>query len=102
MNVERVAGDVRAIAGRWRADRPERQGRRHLERADFDELRDTGLLRLPVPVEDGGLWDGAASIRPICEIYRELARADPSVALVSSMHPSVIGFWLLPPDPSDE
>ncbi len=41
-----------------------------------------------------------ASARPLCEIYRRLASADPSVALVSCMHPSVIAFWLASPDPS--
>ena len=47
----------------------------------------------------GGLWSGAeSSIRPVCEIYRRLASADPSVALVSSMH-SVLAFWLASPDP---
>src|SRR5262249_32595560 len=37
--------------------------------------------------------------RPICGIYRTLATGDPSVALVSSMHPAVIAFWLATPDP---
>jgi alkylation response protein AidB-like acyl-CoA dehydrogenase len=101
-DVERVASGVGAVAERWRADRAERQGRRHLEQSDFDELRDAGLLRLPVPTSDGGLWDGPASVRPLCEIYRNLAGADPSVALVSAMHPSVVGFWLLAPEASDE
>lgn len=92
---------VAEIASRWRADRPERQTRCHLERADFDELRDAGLLRLIAPVEDGGLWEGAsASTRLLCDTYRMLAAADPSVALVSSMHPSVVAFWLASPDPS--
>lgn len=101
-DVEDVGRDVHAIAERWRADRPERQARRHLERTDFDELRDTGLLGLAVPTGDGGMWQGAATLRPLCEIYRDLAGADPSVALVSSMHPSVVGFWLLAPDAADE
>ena len=36
----------------------------------------------------GGLWEApAASVRTLCEIYRALASGDPSVALVSSMHP---------------
>jgi alkylation response protein AidB-like acyl-CoA dehydrogenase len=33
-------------------------------------------------------------------VLRTLAAADPSVALVASMHPSVIGFWLARPDES--
>jgi alkylation response protein AidB-like acyl-CoA dehydrogenase len=32
-------------------------------------------------------------------VLRTLAAADPSVALVASMHPAVIGFWLARPDP---
>ena len=56
---------------------------------------------LPAPIDAGGLWDDTArSIRPVCEIYRELARGDASVALVSSMHPAVIAFWLANPDAS--
>jgi alkylation response protein AidB-like acyl-CoA dehydrogenase len=99
---QQVAHDVHAIAARWRGQRSERQRRRHLERVDFDDLRDAGLLRLPVPTGEGGLWAGPVSVRPLCEIYRDLAGADPSVAPVSSMHPSVIAFWLLAPDASDK
>jgi len=96
-----VSHAIDGIAARWRADRPQRQARRHLDRADFDVLRDAGLLRLVAPVEDGGLWQGAAStFRPMCGIYRRLASADPSVALVSAMHPAVVAFWLASPDPA--
>jgi alkylation response protein AidB-like acyl-CoA dehydrogenase len=96
-----VSHAIDGIAARWRADRPQRQARRHLDRADFDALRDAGLLRLVAPVEDGGLWQGAAStFRPMCGIYRRLASADASVALVSAMHPAVVAFWLASPDPA--
>src|ERR671912_718411 len=62
-------------------------------------LRDAGLLRLIAPVDSGGLLDTIeSSVRPLCETYRQLGAADPSVALVSSMHPSVIAFWLASPD----
>jgi alkylation response protein AidB-like acyl-CoA dehydrogenase len=89
------------IAAEWRLERAERQARRHLDRADFDALRDAGLLTAAAPVSMGGLWDGAAaSVRSVCGLYRQLASADPSVALVSSMHPAVIAFWLSSPDPS--
>lgn len=88
-------------AKRWRVQRAERQLRRHLERADFDELREAGLLLLAAPQEQGGLWRSAASsVRRLCEIHRTLARADPSVALVVSMHPAVLAFWLAHEDPS--
>ena len=94
-----VVADVRTIAEDWRADRKERQGRRHLDQADFDRLRDAGLLRLVAPVDSGGLLDSVeASVRPLCEAYRQLAAGDPSVALVSSMHPAVVAFWLASPD----
>lgn len=95
-----LENSIDEVAAQWRADRSKRQARRHLDRGDFDLLRDAGLLRLPAPQDAGGLWEGAASsARRACEIYRRLAAADPSVALVSSMH-WVINFWLATPDPS--
>lgn len=97
-----ASATVHAIAERWRGERAERQGRRHLERSDFDELSAAGLLRLAVPADAGGGWTGAATVRPLCEIYRDLAGADSSVALVSAMHPAVLGYWLLGPDDPDE
>jgi hypothetical protein len=95
---DEIDGAVRALAADWRGERSERLARRELERADFDALRDAGMLRLAVPVAAGGTWEGGASVRPVCELYRHLAGADPSVALVSSMHPAVLGYWLLGPD----
>ena len=101
LDVEAVAAAGADLADAWRTDRTARQARRHLERADFDQLRDAGLLLLPVPAESGGLWAGsAASLGPLCGIYRTLAAGDPSVALVSSMHPAVVAFWLQSPDPA--
>ncbi len=88
------------IATEWRTQRAERQSRRHLEQADFDTLRDAGFLQLVVPEAMGGTWRSVPeSTRGIAEVLRNLAGADPSVALVSSMHPAVVGFWLAPPDP---
>jgi alkylation response protein AidB-like acyl-CoA dehydrogenase len=96
-----VERSIDEIAARWSAERVERQARRHLDRADFDALRDAGLLKLIAPRDAGGLWESAASsARATCEMYRRLASADPSVALVSSMHPAVVAFWLASPDPS--
>lgn len=98
-----VATALDEIAASWRADRAQRQARRHLDPADFARLRDAGLLRVVVPPDAGGLWvDTAQSFRPMCELYRRLAAADPSVALVSSMHAAVVSFWLANPDPSNE
>jgi alkylation response protein AidB-like acyl-CoA dehydrogenase len=96
-----LESSINETAALWRAERAERQARRHLDRRDFDLLRDAGLLRLAAPQDAGGLWKTAeSSARTACEIYRRLASADPSVALVSSMHPSVLNFWLATPDPS--
>jgi len=101
--VAEVEGAVRDIAAEWRAERAARQARRHLERTDFDALRDAGLLTLAVPVDAGGRWEGTSSARRMCELYRHLAGADPSVTLVSAMHPAVLGYWLLaPPDERSE
>jgi alkylation response protein AidB-like acyl-CoA dehydrogenase len=80
-------------------DRPARQLRRHLDKTDFEALAKAGFLLAGVPASAGGLWRGvAASTRPIADILRTLARGDPSVALVSSMHPAVLSFWLCQPE----
>lgn len=92
---------VQSIAEAWKLQRSERQARRNLERVDFDALRDAGFLRAVVPEDMGGLWrDTASSARTVCELLRLMATADPAVGLVSAMHPSVVAFWLLNPDPS--
>jgi alkylation response protein AidB-like acyl-CoA dehydrogenase len=96
-----VTSAVAEIAGGWRSARSERQARRSLDGSDFARLADAGFLRVAVPEAHGGLWRNVAeSTRPTCELLRMLARADSSVALVSSMHPAVVGFWLARPDPA--
>jgi alkylation response protein AidB-like acyl-CoA dehydrogenase len=93
-----VDRSIEEIADRWRAERGERQARRHLDRDDFALLREAGLLAVAAPRDVGGLWEEtAASARPTCALYRRLASADPSVALVSSMHLAVLAFWLSTP-----
>ncbi len=96
-----VHASVAELAAHWRDQRAERQQRTHLDPADFDHLRRCGLLRAAVPEDQGGTWQGAdRSARPVCELYRALAGGDPSVALVSAMHPAVLGYWLSIDDPS--
>ena len=86
------------VAAGFAAERAERQQRRHLDPADFALLADAGLLRTGLPVERGGLFEAVgASARGTCEIFRALAHGDPSVALVSTMHPAVLTFWLATP-----
>lgn len=95
------AGAIAEIAADWTAQRADRQGRCHLDRADFDALAGAGFLRAAVPVAQGGTWDRVeTSTRPLCEALRALAAADPSVALVASMHPAVLGYWLATSDPT--
>jgi alkylation response protein AidB-like acyl-CoA dehydrogenase len=90
---------VAAIAEGFSAQRGERQQRAGLDQADLDALAAAGLHRTGLPAERGGLWqDLATSTRPICEIYRTLARGDSSLALTTSMHPAVLAFWLATPE----
>ena len=93
-----VEAAVEEVAGEWRAARPDRQARQHLEADDFARLRDAGLWQTVVPEANGGLWRSVPETTPrVCALLRTLGRADPSVALVSAMHPAVVGFWLAPP-----
>ena len=97
MEAREVQERVAAVAADFARDRPARQLRRNLEQDDFRRLADAGFLLTGVPAEMGGLWtDTQTSTRPLCEILRTLATGDPSVALVSSMHPAVLSFWLCP------
>jgi alkylation response protein AidB-like acyl-CoA dehydrogenase len=90
-----VLENVRTVSDEFAADRKERQRRRHLEQDDFTRLADAGFLLTGVPKSHGGLWESVpASTRSICEILRVLAQGDASVALVSSMHPAVLSFWI--------
>lgn len=98
MNFSTLQKNVRSIADKFGADRLARQLRRHLERADFDQLHEAGLTRIGLTVAEGGMWVSVTeSTRPICETYRTLARGDSSVALVCAMHPAVLSYWLTAP-----
>ncbi len=77
--------------------RNDRQRRRELDLADFDQLREGGLLQASLPVEYGGLWESRErSTRPLAELFRILAHGDSSIALVATMHHAVThgGAWL--------
>jgi alkylation response protein AidB-like acyl-CoA dehydrogenase len=103
MKAQEVLDRVGEISARFAAERPQRQLRRGLEKEDFDRLAEAGFLLTGVPAEKGGLWtDEASSARPVSDILRTLARGDPSVALVSSMHPAVLSFWHARPEPPGE
>jgi alkylation response protein AidB-like acyl-CoA dehydrogenase len=98
-----LLANLAAVAARFAAQRAERQARRHLDPADFDQIRNAGYLLVGVPESEGGLWcSGAESTRLICDALRTLAHGDSSVALVSAMHPAVLSYWLAAPDEARE
>ena len=93
--------EIDGIADEWRSQRAERQARRGLDRADFERLGECGLFLTAVPEQMGGLWHSVdRSTRPMCDSLRTLAAVDPSVALVTSMHLTVLGLWLATSDDS--
>lgn len=95
MDAGTTLANVKEIADRFAAHRKERQRRRSLDPDDFEALGEAGFLMTGVPREEGGLWAGVAgSVRVLSDLLRTLGRGDPSVALVSSMHPAVTSFWL--------
>lgn len=98
MNYTTLQANIAAVADDFASHRAERQKRRHLDRADFDRLCDAGLPLVGVPAAEGGLWESVGqTVRPLCQVLRTLARGDSSVALVSSMHPAVLSYWLTAP-----
>ena len=95
MDVTSVRQNVEAVANKWSSETATRLQRRALDPADFATLKDAGLTLTGVPGEMGGAWDSAErSTRPTGAIFRTLARIDPSVALVATMHPTVLASWL--------
>jgi alkylation response protein AidB-like acyl-CoA dehydrogenase len=95
MDIAAIIENVQAVSTQFAQERRQRQVRRALVRADFDHLKAAGLHLTGTLVEQGGLWESMErSTRPICELLRILAHGDSSVALVSSMHPSVLALWL--------
>ncbi len=98
MSAEQVLAAIDELAAEWVEQRAERFQRRHLERADFDAIAATGYLELIVPETHGGQWKSLHETGPVVvEAIRRLARGDQSVALVASMHPTVVGFWTAVP-----
>lgn len=99
MDMTTVQKNVSALAERWQPERAERLARRALDPADFAALAAAGFTLTPVPVAMGGVWQGlAATARAIAGMCRELARVDPSLALVATMHPTVLTAWSVLPD----
>ena len=93
-SAEELLERVREVAADFANERATRQRSRHLDPGDWKRLQEIGLHLAAVPVACGGLWeDLTRSTRPLCEMLRILAHGDPSLALVSAMHPSVLSYW---------
>ena len=100
MNTDTILAGASRLAEEFASERAERQRRKTAERTDFDRLRDAGIPLMALPVEFGGTWESLAqSVRPMCNVLRTLAHGDPSVSLVSSMHPLVLSAWRIPQVP---
>ena len=94
MNPIDVLEQVRHVSDRFAADRHDRQRRRELDKADFEQLAAAGFLLTGVPARSGGMFESVQrSTRVVGEILRVLAHGDSSVALVASMHPVVLTAW---------
>ena len=102
MSIQSILEAAPALAREFASERQERQSRREARKEDFDRLLELGVHLMSVPAELGGTWESLAqSARPICTSLRILAHGDPSVSLVSAMHPGVLASWRVPqvPDP---
>ena len=98
-HTEEVVENIKELSAQFASERAERLRRRELATADFEALVDAGFHLTGVPPDMGGLNGGIAeATRPLCEMLRILAHGDPSVALVASMHPAVIGGWMEVPE----
>jgi len=92
IDAQSILNNVGEIACEFASQRSERQRRRGLKKEDFDRLRESGYPLVAVPTEFGGIWKGdRVGTRTVCEILKTLAKGDSSIALVSAMHPAVIG-----------
>ncbi len=102
MESQAVISELERIATSFAQDTVGRQKRRELDPADFEQIKAAGFLMTGVPEEQGGLWRGlSGSARSYSMMVRTLAHGDPSVALVSAMHPAVITFFLSVPEVDD-
>jgi alkylation response protein AidB-like acyl-CoA dehydrogenase len=98
VDFQTVEANLDALIARWAPDRLSRMARLTLEQADFDDLAAAGFTLTGVPVSHGGLWLGAAqSAAKAALMLRRLAAVDPSLALVASMHPTILVLWSVNP-----
>ena len=90
--------NVDALVHSWMPNRPERMARKSLDNDDFHALAKAGLTLTGVPADLGGFWkDARQSAWPVAMLLRKLASVDPSLALVASMHATVMLMWIYGP-----
>ena len=95
MDAATVKTNIAQLAEEFASERSERLSRTRLDKADFERLARAGYLLTGLPQQYGGLWqDLPGSTRLYCDLIRMLAGHDPSLTLVATMHPTVVGFWL--------
>ena len=100
MGIGTILEQTPVLAREFASERDERQRRDGAVPADFQRLRQLGIHLMALPVEFGGTWESLSqSARPICTVLRTLALGDPSVSLVSAMHPLVLSSWRIPEVP---
>ena len=100
MDLDPVLQKSLMLAQEFGAESDTRRRRKVASPADFERLKDLKIHLMGVPVEFGGTWESLSqSTRPICTVLRTLARGDPSVSLVSAMHPLVLSAWRVPEVP---
>lgn len=75
------------LAARFAIGAAERDAERRLPYAELDALSASGLLGITVPREHGG---AEVSTRTLVEVFRLLAKADPSIAQIPQNHMSFV------------
>ena len=100
MDFETLQRNIDEIVRAWMPQRSERMARQALDKADFEALAAAGMTLTGVPASHGGLWDRANNpAQETAAALRKLAGVDPSLALVTAMHPTVLMNWIN--DPSE-
>lgn len=95
MDFQTLEANIDELVSAWMPQRATRMARLALDQNDFAAMADAGMTLVGIPVEFGGLWD--TSQRPTLKtaaLLRKLATVDPSLALVSAMHPTVLLNWI--------
>ncbi len=98
MNFKELQKNIEGIVAAWMPSRRSRLDRKALDKTDFLALTEAGLTLTGVPENFGGFWhNGEKSALPIAMLFRKLATVDPSLALVATMHPTVLLMWMTGP-----